>query len=213
MTKLAAPLNQSHRDWVRRRVRAVEDKYSVYDCLVEFGHGEMIPDRDTATQLSCMWHGEDATPSARYYPAEGTGRDRFHCFRCKLHMGALDTYGKFKGLDFMGSLKELERRLRIQVPPKPSEDVPQYVEPAERGPGYVSDAWGDVQRSLLLLDRKMRRLRDGLALSDYVRFSRVLDAVKWDFDKGRGQATPEMVKVLMDLRGMIDDSHVQDPLA
>lgn len=200
----------SMQEWVSRRVAAVRGVYSTFEVLTEKGIQE-IPDETTPTQISCPFHGADAKPSARFYPA-GSGRsyDIVRCFKCKENWDCISLYAKFRGLRFMDALVELERRFRIRVPRRPEE--PETVDPVDRGASYVSDKWDDVPKVLLLLEAKLARLRSRASLSDYVKFCRVLDAVQWDVDKAAGKQNAEMVKVLKRLREVMD-SLPEDPLS
>lgn len=190
-------------DWIRRRADAVRQAYSAFDAMVEFGHGENLVDQDTAIQISCPFHGVDARPSARYYPALGHRSDYVRCYFCRENWDALNLFMKFRGLHFMDALKELEKRFGLKIPKRP--DGTPFEEPKDRSSSqYVSDAWGDVPRVLELLEKKLARIRDRASLSDYVRFCRVLDRVSWDYDLAKGQQTDAMVQVLGKLREAMD---------
>lgn len=190
-------------DWIRRRTDAVRQVYSAFDAMVEFGHGENLVDQDTAIQISCPFHGVDARPSARYYPALGHRSDYVRCYFCRENWDALNLFMKFRGLHFMDALKELEKRFGLKIPKRP--DGTPFEEPKDRSSSqYVSDAWSDVPRVLELLEKKLARIRDRASLSDYVRFCRVLDRVSWDYDLAKGQQTDAMVQVLGKLRDAMD---------
>ncbi|KKL45203.1 hypothetical protein LCGC14_2358010 [marine sediment metagenome] len=196
-------MSTAHKDWIRRRVEAVRSVYTAFDALTEHGHGEMIHDQDTASQLSCPVHGPDTRPSARYYPKMGGDHDYLHCYTCKIHADSLNLFMKFKGLPFMEALKDLERRFRIRVPERP--DSPELEEPLDRSSSsYVSAAWQNVERVIPILERKLLRLRDTASMIDYVKFCRVLDAVQWDLDRNDGKPTPQMILILDRLRKMMD---------
>lgn len=110
---------------------------------------------------------------------------------------------KFRGLAFMDAIKELERRYRLKVPMRP--DGPPIEEPVDRGSRqYSSEAWTDVPRVLGILENKLRRVRDRASLHDYVKFCRVLDRVRWDFDLAKGEQTDAMVEILDKLRKAMD---------
>ena len=192
-----------HQEWIRRRADAVRQVYSAYDALVEFGQGGSLVDQDTPVQISCPFHGVDARPSARYYPSSGTRSDYLRCYYCKENWDSLNLLMKFRGLEFMGALKELERRYRISVPRRP--DGPPMEEPKDKSSSqYVSEAWSDVPRVLELLERKLARVRDRASLTDYVKFCRVLDRVRWDLDLAKGEQTDAMIQALDRLRRAMD---------
>lgn len=195
----------AHQDWIKRRIAAVEEVYEVYDILTE--NGIEIPDRNIDFQVSCPFH-PDRTPSARYY---GSGTKRhFHCWSCKSHLGTVALYAKFRKLEFMDGLKELERRFHIKVPqhPDPTAEPPKDKTASD----YTSEAWSDIPRVLNILEKKLLRIRDKASLVDYTKCCRVLDAVYWDYDKSHGQTTPEMVKILGKVRDLMDGIINQETL-
>lgn len=200
----------SFQDWVARRVRAVESVYSVHDILTE--HGIELLDASTNLQIPCPFpeHGPDNRPSARYYAPGGNRPGALHCFKCKYHMTGMNLYAKFKGLKFMDALHELERRFHIIVPQKP--DVPDLKEPTERDFNYVSSEWSDVNRVLEILENKLIRLRQKVSMLDYIKYCRVLDAVRWDFEHAQNQSNPAMVLALQKLRTLMQTAEEYDSI-
>jgi hypothetical protein len=161
-------LETDHKSWIRRRADAVRSVYTAFDAMNEHGHGDLIPDPDSPTQVSCPFHGPDTRPSARYYPKMGGDHDYVRCYFCKENWDSLNLFMKFMGLPFMEALKDLERRFRIRVPERP--DSPDFEEPPDKSSSnYTSAAWEDVTRILPILERKLSRLRDVASMIDYVR--------------------------------------------
>lgn len=194
----------AQQDWIKRRAEAVRQRYTAFTCLHENGHGETLVDEDTAVQMFCPFHGNVNTPAARYYPSSGHRTDYVHCWRCHESWDSVNLFMKFKGLTFMDALRDLERRFGIRVDRRPDDSVP-IDEPKDRSSSsYVSDAWSDVPRVLEMLDGKLMRLRGSSSLHDFVRFCRVLDAVRYDLDLNKGQQTDAMVDVLGKLRKAMD---------
>ena len=191
----------SIQEWVQKRVSAVESEYSVFDILTE--NGVELSDSQTSLQIACPFpeHGPDNRPSARYY-APGNGRpSAFHCFKCKYHFSTIALYSKFKNLKFMEALHELEKRFRISVPRRPESH--DFNEPQSKDSNYTSSQWSDVPRVLDLMENKLIRIRSKVALIDFTKYCRVLDAVRWDFEHSQNQSTPDMVLVLQKLRNMM----------
>lgn len=206
---MAGKISTDQQDWIRRRCDAVRQVYTAFDALVEFGHGEMLIDQDTATQTKCPYHGSDNKPSARYYPASGRRPDYLRCYYCKENWDSLNLYLKFRGVQFMEALRDLERRYKIKVPMKP-ESSP-VEEPKDRSSSaYKSESWSDVPRVLDMLEKKLARIRDQSSLHDYVRFCRVLDRVRWDLDLAKNEQTEDMVQILTKLKKAMDDLPVLD---
>jgi DNA primase len=159
--------------------------------------GIELIDKDTELQIRCPWHGPDNTPSARYY----AGQDpHFHCFTCKLHMRGIDIFGKLHNLKFMGALSELERRFNIKVPRRPETDI---EAPEDRNGQYQSKAWDDIPRVMDMLEAKLLRLRNSVPMTDYIKWCRILDAIRWDLDHNGGQPLPQMSIALSKLRNMM----------
>lgn len=190
-------------DWVARRAKAVLAVYSAFDALTE--NGIELQDRGEDMQIPCPFHN-DTRPSARYY-ARGGIDSRFHCFKCKYHLHGIDLFMKFKNLDFMTALVELERRFRIKVPRRP--EAPDIKDPIDRSSGYVSDAWSDAPRVVKILEARLPKIRGVVPMSDYVKFCRVLDSVQWDLDRSEGVTTPDMVQILNRVKAMMEEASVR----
>lgn len=186
-------------EWVRERIKAVSERYDAFDALVE--SGIELAERDFTVQISCPFpeHGPDNTPSARYYAADGSDRAHFYCFKCRIRLDGIGLLAKMRGIEFMRALSELERRFGIKVPRRP--DVSIGV-PTDKG--STSEAWGDVPRVLNHLEKKLSRVRNKASMLEYVKWCRVIDAVRWDLDHNGGKSTPDMVAVLMKLKTVMD---------
>lgn len=194
----------SLQQWISTRAAAVRKAYTAFAAMQENGFGDMLIDETTPVQIKCPIpnHGPDNKPSARYYPATGDRFDYVRCFKCKKNLSAIDLHMMFKGFDFMRALAELERRFNIRIPRRP--DSPAIELPKDKGASYQSDKWQDVPLMLDVLESKLGRIRDKAVLGDFVRFCRVLDAVRWDLDRSGGKPTSEMVTVLWKLRDRMD---------
>jgi hypothetical protein len=199
-------VSTSQQEWIKRRADAVRARYSAFSCLHENGHGETLVDEDTAVQMFCPFHGNVNTPAARYYPSSGHRTDYVRCFRCHENWDAINLYIKFKGVDFMTALRELERRFGVRIEMRPDDSTLIDAPKDRSSDGYVSEAWTDVPRVLDMLDRKLMRLRPTASMHDFVKFCRVLDAVRYDLDLSKGQQTTAMVEVLGKLRASMDAS-------
>ena len=188
-------------EWISRRTSAIRQVYSVFDCLIEKGIEE-VPDASTPTQMACMFHGADNRPSARYYPREGGRSDRIRCFKCSETWDAVSLYAKFRGVRFMDGLAELERRFHIKTPQRP--EAAEFSEFIDRGSSYISNEWKNIPRVLDIAEAKLIRVRDRCGMDDFVKFCRVVDIVRYDFDKlGRGNA--DMFAILQKLFERMDE--------
>jgi hypothetical protein len=192
-------MNPATQEWMQRRVEAIERVYGAYDVLTE--RGVEISERSTNQQVLCPFHNEK-NPSARYYGS--TGKEHFHCFGCKAHGSAVSLYAKFENLKFGEALSKLEKRFGIKIPKRPEDAIKEPT--TEKNSKYESDAWSDVPRVLIVLEKKLMRLRDKVAMCDFIKFCRVLDVVKWDYEHNGCKPTQPMIDVLIKLRKMMDDS-------
>ena len=191
----------SDQEWVQERIRAVSRQYGAFDALIE--EGIELEDKNSTVQIPCPLpgHGPDNRPSARYYAAEGSNSEHFFCFKCKVRLDGIGLMAKMRGMEFMRALSELERRFGIKTPRRPEADI---GIPADKSGSYESEAWADVPRVLSILEKKLRRLRHKVAMLDYIKWCRVLDAMQWDLDRGAAPAI--MVPTLMKLKTLMDNA-------
>lgn len=188
-------------DWISKRVIAVESEYSVYDVLVE--HGVELVDQQISLQIACPFpdHGPDNRPSARYYAPGGGRPGALHCFKCKYHLTTVNLYAKLKSVKFMEALHELERRFHIRIPRRPESHT--LEQPSERSSTYTSPQWSDVNRVIPILENRLVRLRQKIPMHDFVKFCRVIDAVRWDFEHAQNQSSPDMILALQKVRTLM----------
>lgn len=190
------------KDWVRRRVDAVQIKYTAYDALSDIG-AEGIVDEDTDVSIFCPFHDNTKTPAARYYAPQGNKPGYLRCYgACKCNRRSIDIFGATQNLRFMDALVTLERRFRIQVPQRP--ELPDWIEPTERGANYESEQWKDIPRVLKLLESKLMRVKPKCTLIEFTKICRVIDNVHFDIEKDP-KVTPAMVEVTGKAMKMMDD--------
>lgn len=189
------------KDWVKRRADAVREKYSSYDSLIEIGV-EGISDPETPTSVFCPFHTNVNTTAARYYPPEGRKHGYLHCYACHNSWDAISAFATAHGGRFMDALVVLERRFRIQVPQRP--ELPDWIEPTERGANYESEQWKDIPRVLALLEAKLMRVKPKCTLLEFTKLCRVIDNVHFDIEKDP-KATPAMIEVTGKAIKMMDD--------
>src|SRR5690606_24383989 len=101
----------------------------------------------------------------------------------------------FRGLEWYEALKDLERRFQIKLPKRP--DGQEIKEPIPKTSiKYESEQWGDTEKMLTLLEKKLLRIREKSSLIEYTKFCRVLDTVKWDYEHNGNVSTPDMGHIL-----------------
>lgn len=199
------------KEWIRKRANEVRSRFSAYDCLHENGHGEMLVDLDTPVQVSCPFHGPDNRPSGRYYPSSGYRSDYLRCYTCKENWDAINLYMKFRGLEFMEALKELEKRFHVQVPRSPKKiELPI---PEDKKEDYTSEAWTDIPRVISIVESKLLRNRNNIALIDFIKICRLIDAIDYDFEKLKepdAGTKANMVGALLKAKDRIDEIKIPD---
>ena len=195
-----ADFTVAENDWIKRRADAIRGVYSAFDALVELGV-EGLSDEDAPTPLFCPFHTNVNTPAAHYYPRRGGRAGYLHCFAEKSSWDAINIYMKRKNLRFMEAIGELERRFRIKVERRPEGPA---IEFKERSSGTTSEEWANVPRVLDVMEKKLLRIRSRCGLTDYVKFCRVIDAVRWDWES-TSQSTPTMANALAKLSAMMDN--------
>lgn len=106
-------------DWVRLRVDNIHARITAYDVLAQ--HQVMVPTPDREHQISCPFHGQDAHPSARYYPETPGSRSHVWCFYCRKSWDVIGLWREFHGQDvpFTRTLLEIEKAFGLETPEMP----------------------------------------------------------------------------------------------
>lgn len=79
------------------------------DLLEEYGVPLRTPTQEE--QISCPFHGKDATPSARHYPATNS----MYCFTCKKAWDPISFLMEKRGSRFKEAVDLLARKFEIDV--------------------------------------------------------------------------------------------------
>lgn len=66
---------------------------------------------DKETQISCPFHGQDSSPSARFYP----DTDSIHCFTCKETWDVISFEMGRQGITFRDTLEYLVTKYRLNT--------------------------------------------------------------------------------------------------
>jgi hypothetical protein len=201
--------NPEMKIWIDKRIEAVNDKYSIFDSLIE--NGTELVDKFTDYQIKCPLpnHGQDNRPSARYYAPVGKNKwGNFYCFKCKLNFSSSPAFiSKFKSVGFMDALKDLERRFGIKIPMVPEGiDIPD--ETGIKRDKYVSKNWNDVPKMLEILESKLKRIKTKCSMRDYIKFCRVIDEVHWDNDRKQGVGLNQVLKQLLKQMEDVEDTQI-----
>jgi len=189
----------SEKEWISKRIKAVQKVYSAYNALVE--NGIEVQDEDTSIQLFCPFHDNKQTPAARYYASSGLESSHFYCFKCRIRLDGIGLYSRFKNVKYTSALAALEKRFGIHIP---RVDLSSPIEITEKGNGYKSSAWSDMPRILDLIEKKLTKVRSKATLFEYTKFCRLIDDVTWDFNKS-GVANQDMFNALQKCMNLMDN--------
>ena len=84
-------------------------KASLADLLEENGHSLRTPTSEE--QISCPFHGTDASPSARHYPETNS----MHCFTCKKSWDPISFVMEYRGTSFKEAVDFLAKKYDIDI--------------------------------------------------------------------------------------------------
>jgi hypothetical protein len=162
--------SDAYGSWIRSRADTLLSAITAQDVLRHFGTTLNRGD-DQQEQISCPFHGEDKSPSARVYPGDGTSRSGLYCWVCQKRWDIFGIYKMFHGdeqMKFGEVVRGLERAFGI-TPPEMSTD---NWEAEDSGPS-------DREQGVLdLLETCERRLKQGKAkftLSGFMTVGKLLD--------------------------------------
>lgn len=83
------------REWIQQRIAKIHERVTIYDVLRH--QGIDLDHEDRAEQFSCPVHGKDTNPSARAYPASGSGPSHAWCFVCQERWDAISLWKRLYG--------------------------------------------------------------------------------------------------------------------
>jgi len=114
-------MDDARRLWYRQRIDAINARVSAYDVLRANGVSLDQAADDDEEQFSCPFHGKDAKPSARIYPADGDSASHVWCFVCQeKNWDAIGLWRKFNNLKSFGqALSSIERAYGLKTPEAP----------------------------------------------------------------------------------------------
>ncbi len=152
-----------YKEWVSQRANAIRDTVTVYDVLRHFGVSLKYAGDDNEEQISCPFHGEDNSPSARVYPQSARSSSHVWCFVCNERWDVFALWKKFQGEDqkFTQLLFGIERAFGLTTPEAPE---------VSSGASSVRGPTEREQEVLSLLDTCERRLKQAKESCDMVGF-------------------------------------------
>ena len=161
----------SYVNWVRSRAETLVSSVTAQDVLRHFGTALNRGD-DQQEQISCPFHGEDKSPSARVYPGDGTSRSGLYCWVCQKRWDIFGIYKMFHGDDqmkFGEVVRGLERAFGI-VPPEMTES--DDWESEDRGP---SERELEVLELLETCERRLKQGKSKFTLTGFMTVGKLLD--------------------------------------
>jgi len=186
--------------WYAMRRATIHEQITAHDILrmngVTFRHTS-----DREEQFSCPFHGKDAKPSARVYPAKADSRSHVWCYVCQKSWDAISLWKKYSG-DENGHhriLTEMEKHLGITPPkvPEGTHDLPQVDTRAK-----------DLFTTLLdLCEHRLRTARDSYFsqedMAGFLIAGSILDKLTFRIAEGKlaYEKANELLKQLIDKIG------------
>lgn len=166
-----AERSESYREWVRQRTETLKQAVSAHDVLRHFGVQLKYSGDDNEEQISCPFHGQDADPSARLFPADARSSSRLYCFVCQERWDIFALWRKFQAQDdlrFTAILLGLEKAFGIPTPEAPKLDW----EGKKSGPTEEEHALFDL---LAVTERRMRQAKPHFEMKGFFIVSKLLD--------------------------------------
>lgn len=183
-------MDEARKLWYRQRIEAINSRVSAYDVLRANGVTFTQAADDQEEQFSCPFHGADAKPSARIYPASGDSTSHVWCFVCQeKKWDAIGLWSKFNNTkSFSQALSSIERAYGLKTPEAPVGGVKGVGAPE------VEDRF---KKMYLVCEVRLLNTKPAYRASDdlrgYLTLGSVLDRTKHKVDTGqwdskRGQA-------------------------
>lgn len=114
-------------------------------------------------QLSCLFHGPDNKPSARYYP----NTDSLYCWKCQKKWDVFRYLWEMKGYDFFNSVEHLIKKFRIDISKVPNveDKIKDKGVPFNRAEVKINNK----ASVLSALERKILQLKGKISFNRYNR--------------------------------------------
>lgn len=109
---------------LRTRIDRLNETVNMGQLLNEYGYDVLPVEREQ--QFRCDLHGQDNSPSARYYPQSNST----YCFTCVKARDCIQFIREKESLSFMGAIRFLERR--FDLPFLEFDEVPSEVKIVEK---------------------------------------------------------------------------------
>ncbi len=191
-------MEEARKLWYRQRVEAINALVSAYDVLRVNGVSLTQASDDEEEQFSCPFHGKDAKPSARIYPA-GERSSHVWCFVCQeKNWDAIGLWRKFNNLKTFGqALSSIERAYGLKTPETPLGGFEPFAQTESQ----------DTFKKLYLvcevrLINSKRAYRESDDLRGYLTIGSLLDRTKhkvdtrqWNSERGAAVLTTLLDKI------------------
>lgn len=176
-----AVVQEARQQWFRQRITALQEAVSYPSLLA--AHGIRLRYQGArAEQMACPFHGIDAHPSARFFPATSEQPDGVWCWVCRKRRDVIDawqTLNAYQG-PFGGALRAMELQYGLSTP-----DMPKGVDMA-----WVEDqakqqqAKQSVDQVLALCESRLRHSRTKFTCKDFLQTGHILDLLRARYEQG-----------------------------
>jgi hypothetical protein len=165
-------------EWYRKRVEGVHARVTAFDVLQRNGVSFKQAGSDRAEQFSCPFHGADAKPSARVFPADANSHSHAWCYVCQERWDAISLWQKYTGTTkFSQALSEIERTFGLQTPEMPqgiSEESPQQ-----------SKHQDEFDAMYAICERRLKEAKYAFEMKPFLILATALDRLRARADAGQ----------------------------
>jgi len=161
------------RQWIKERVANIHSNITAADVLGR--HGITLHKSGAQEeQFSCPFHGDDAKPSARYYPQNKNGISAVWCFVCREQWDAIRLWQKFNGeVKFSELLFQIEKAFGLPVP-EPQSSI------------HIEDEYNPLKDEVASLfeacENRLREEREYFEMEAHLKLGAILDQLHYVSD-------------------------------
>lgn len=165
-------------EWYRKRVEGIHSRVSIFDVLRKNGVAFKQAGDDRAEQISCPFHGVDAKPSCRVFPADNNSNSHAWCYVCQERWDVISLWQKFTGQTKFGSaLSEIERSFGVQTP-----EMPEGV--SFSAPSKHEKSLEEFDSLYAICERRLVETRFAFEMKPFLVLATALDRIRSRIDSG-----------------------------
>ena len=164
---------EGFKKWYQARVEAVRAHVTVHDVLRRNGVSLTQSGSDRQEQVSCPFHGEDNSPSARIYPESTKGPSAMWCFKCQERLDVFGLWKKFTGEEkFSKNLYSIEKAFGLVPPEAPPREVDNY-----------DPAIDEFFETLQMCEARLKMYRKAFDMRGYLSLGSILDRLGYQVEE------------------------------